>query len=328
MIFQTMALASGDKLSWSFLHRGRASDTTPDVLELRIGIPSGLPTGSLAPDSYSYSIVTVSTTANGTFTTPTGSGTINAPTSVGNGWVRYSGAYTYTPAAGTPLTVNVGFLSVSASGGDEGIGNFIDDVNVDRSSCCPPWNPQQLAQHMFYVGSGAIAGNYMLDFQTSGTLNSQMQSYIEYVNSMNSGMTSIHIAWMFYDQGTGTVPLGWVVNNNGTAVAGPMYRTWTANGPSNPNTGPVPPTPAFFPGYPLQVGTWYLVHTGIYFNNGERFFPDECDNNDIYVRIDVRLGARGGNPVLEIRDKRGETLRREELKNRVEIRQPIRRSNR
>ncbi|HEX8501790.1 MAG TPA: hypothetical protein VF659_14500 [Pyrinomonadaceae bacterium] len=332
MVFQRITLAGGDKLNWSFLHRGRGSDTTPDVAEFRIGIPGGLTAGSVAQDSYSYSIVTVSTTANGTFTTPTGGGTIHAPASVGNGWVRYSGTYTYTPAAGTPSTVNVGFLSVSSSGGDAGVGNFIDDVNVDRSSCCPPWNPTQLAQHMFYEGSGAIAGNYMLDFHTSPAMNGQMQSYVEYLNSTNSGITSIIIEWMFYDQGTGAVPMTWPTGsspgNNGTPVAGPMYRTWTANGSSNPNTSPIPPTPAFFPGYPMQVGTWYLVHTGIYLNDGHRFFPDECSENDIFVRIDVAMKAKGGNPVLEIRNKKGETLRRDELKNKVEIRQPNRRQDR
>ena len=325
MLFQPLALAGGGTLKWSFLHRGRGSDTTPDVAELRIGIPGGLPAGSLAQDSYSYPIVTVSTTANGTFTTPTGGGTINPPVSAGGGWVRYSGSYTYTPGAGTPSTVNVGLLSVSSASGVDGVGNFIDDVSLERDrSCCPPWDPSQLAQHMFYVGSGSIAGNYMLNFQTSATLNGQMQAYIEYLNSMNPATTSIIIAWMFYDQGTGTVPLGSPTGsqpgNNGTPVAGPMYRTWTANGPSNANTNPVPPTPPFFPGYPMQVGTWYLVHTGIYLNDGQVFFSEECSNNDIYFRVDIRMIARVRTPVFEIRNRRGETLRRGELKNNVELR--------
>lgn len=313
MIFQPMTLSSGDHLTWSFLHRGRGSDTTPDVAELRIGIPGGLPPGSMAQDSYSYSIVRVSTTANGTFATPAGNGTIDPPVSVGNGWVRYSGTYTYAPAAGTPPTVNVGFLSVSSSGADGGVGNFIDDVSVERGNCCPPWNPSQLAQHTFHVGSGSIVGNYTLNFQTSPALNNQMQTYVEYLNALNSGITSINIEWMLYDQGTTITP-----GINGTAVSGPFYQTWAANGPSTVNT-PAPAGAVFFPGFPMQPGRWYLIHTGIYLNNGLRFFSEECDNNDIYYRVDLRTKAKGGNAVFEVRNRRGLTVSRGEVKNRAEI---------
>lgn len=329
MIFQPLILP-GSKFNWSFLHRGRNSNTVPDVAELRIGIPSGLPSGSLGPDSYSYSIVRVSTTANGTFTTPTGSGVIDNPAPVGNGWVRYSGTYTYAPAAGTPLAVNVGFLSVSASGNDQRIGNFIDGASLDvGSSCCPPWSPAQLAQHMFHVGSGNIAAPYTLNFQTSPALNSQMQTYIEYLNAGNSSVTSIIIAWMLYDQGTGNAPmtLSTSPGNNGTAVSGPFWRTWTANGASNPNDSPTPAGPPFFPAFPMQPGTWYLIHTGIYLNDGQRFFPVECDNNDIFYRVQV-LGAKGGSPVFEIRNSKGETIGRGELKNNVEVRPRDRRPDR
>lgn len=324
MVFQQISLSSGDKLNWSFLHRGRASASVPDVAQFRIGIPNGLPTGSLPPDSYSYPIVTVSTTMNGTFTTPTGNGAIGTPAAIGNGWVRYSGTYTYTPAAGTPSIVNIGFVSISAAGGDSGVGNFIDDVNVDRNNpCCPPWNADLLAQTMSYAGSGGISGNYTLTFSPS-TVNSQMQAYIEYLNSVNPGITSITIAFALYDQGTGTVP----VTNNGTQIAGNYWMTWTANGPSNPSASPTSPNPNFFQGFPMQVGTWYMVHTGIFLNDGQRFFPDDCANNDIQVRIQVLQKARGSNPILEIRNKKGETIRRSELKNNREIRQIDGRPNR
>lgn len=323
MVFQPVSLASGDVLNWSFLHRGRGSATTPDVAELRIGIPGGLPAGSLPPDSYSFPIVRVSTTSSGVFTTPTGSGTINAPVAVGNGWVRYSGSYTYQSGSGVPAVVNLGFLSVSAAGQNPGLGNFIDGVNIEQvvksvNPCCPPWNAGKLAERMFYVGSGGIGANYTLNFQTDATLNSQMQTYIEYLHATNPAITAITIHFLLYDQGTGSVPMtfpnGSSPGNNGTPVSGNFYRTWADNGASPINT-PINPTPPFFPGFPMQVGTWYMVHTGIYLEGGQKFFPDDCAENDIFVIIKVLQKARASTPILEVRNRKGETLRQIELKN-------------
>ncbi|HYU34458.1 MAG TPA: hypothetical protein VEW48_20085 [Thermoanaerobaculia bacterium] len=48
----------------------------------------------------------------------------------------------------------------------------------------------------------------------------------------------------------------------------------------------------------MVVGTWYRVHTGIYLENGQVFFPDTCAVNEIWVRVQV-LKA-GHEPVLEI----------------------------
>lgn len=128
MIYQKVCLVSGEAIGYSFVHRGRASSTAADVMQFRIGIPGGLPAGSEPADSYSYTVVQVSTTNNGTVTSPpTGSGTINAPSSAGNGWVRYSGSYTYP---GTSRVANIGFVAISTGGGNLSIGNFIDGWNL------------------------------------------------------------------------------------------------------------------------------------------------------------------------------------------------------
>ncbi|REJ77852.1 MAG: carboxypeptidase regulatory-like domain-containing protein [Acidobacteria bacterium] len=124
MIYQPLCLRNGESFSYSFVHRGRDSATIPDVAQFRIGIPGSLPAGSEAPDTYSFPIVQVSTTNNGTVTSPpTGSGTINAPTAAGNGWVNYSGTYTYT---GTTRVGNVGFVAVSTANGNISVGNLFD----------------------------------------------------------------------------------------------------------------------------------------------------------------------------------------------------------
>jgi hypothetical protein len=333
MVFQPVALSTGDVLTWSFLHRGRYSATSADVAQFLIGIPIGLPTNSLPADSYGDVIVQVATTSNGTITPPTGNGTINAPAPAGNGWVRYSGSYTYT---GPPGTRNVGFYSVSGALNIPGGGNFIDGVDVDRvphvavanvNPCCPPWTPSALADMMVYQGSGGIAAPYTLVFANPAAapgVYGALQAYIEYLNAVNSAMTNLNIAFTLYDQGIPPVPPG-----NGTPVGSNYFETWTANGPTNPNTRPVPYPPAFFPGFPMQVGHQYLVHTGIYLDSGQHFFPADCANIDIYVRIiapgpSLAPGGPSGSarvPILQITNKQGTILRRVEVRSTAPSRQ-------
>lgn len=130
MIYQSVCLTGGESFTYSFLHRGRSSTTTPDVAQFRLGIPAGLPAGSKSANSYSFPIVTVSTTSNGTVTSPpTGSGTINAPAAAGNGWVRYSGTYTFS---GSSQLINIGFVALSTAGGAAS-GNFVDDWQIGLS---------------------------------------------------------------------------------------------------------------------------------------------------------------------------------------------------
>src|SRR5690606_2358218 len=127
MIYQQVCMTNGESFTYSFLHRGRQSSFTRDRAQFRIGLPTGLPTGPIPADSYSYPILNVATTNNGNYTTPTGSGTYDTtPSSAGNGWRRYSGTYTYT---GPTQMVNIGFRSISGAGGDT-LGNFIDDWQI------------------------------------------------------------------------------------------------------------------------------------------------------------------------------------------------------
>jgi hypothetical protein len=127
MIYQSVCMTNGESFTYSFLHRGRDSGSTRDKAQFRIGIPTGLPTGSIPADTYSYSILNVGTTNDGDYDTPTGSGTFDTtPNNAGNGWRRYSGRYTYT---GPTRMVNIGFRSISGAGGDT-LGNFLDDWQI------------------------------------------------------------------------------------------------------------------------------------------------------------------------------------------------------
>ena len=129
-----------------------------------------------------------------------------------------------------------------------------------------------------------------------------MQAYINYVNSIDPTITSIIIDWRLHDQGTGITPLPYW----GTQLLSTGYTIWYANSTSGPTFSPSnyflfnPPGP-----YPMVVGKWYGVHTGIYLNDGKKFFPVNCNDTDVFVRIQVQPMAKGVHPILEFSDGKG-----------------------
>lgn len=165
--------------------------------------------------------------------------------------------------------------------------------------CCPPWNRAALADMMVYHGTGGIAAPYTLEFQPSATLQSQMQTYINFLHTMNMAISQITIEFRLHDGGTGTVPV--MLAQLGTS----HYITWQ----EGLTTGGFP-TPTFFSGTAetMIVNRWYVIHTGIYLENNQTWFGPECANNDIGVRIQVLpLSRKGDEPaaLLQIRDGSG-----------------------
>ncbi len=170
-----------------------------------------------------------------------------------------------------------------------------NDCTPSVNPCCPPWNVDRLAEMMFYQGSGSISAPYTLKFQPTPAFKSQMQAYIDYLHSTNTAIKAITIDWRLHDQGTGVTPSGPL----GPQVDVTAYTTWTSPGNGNPA---VSGDPSFFSSpqqYPMVIGTWYRVHTGIYLENGQVFFGDNCAVNEIWVRVQV-LKAFGPEPVLEL----------------------------
>jgi hypothetical protein len=160
--------------------------------------------------------------------------------------------------------------------------------------CCPPWNASLLKEMMFYNGQGSISLPYTLKFLPTAAFNSQMKAYIDYLHTLNPAMNAIIIDWRLHDQGNGTLP-----NPNGPQGAPLATGNTTWNSPGG---GPVNSPPGLFTGFPMQVGYWYMVHTGIYLANGQKFFPEKCANNEIFVLIKTIGGRIKGSPVLEFSD--------------------------
>jgi len=132
---------------------------------------------------------------------------------------------------------------------------------------------------MFYQGSGPISDPYTLKFTPTIVFKNQMQAYINYLYSLNSAMSGITIDWRLHDQGSGSSP----APSYGPQIGSTQYVTWNMFTNGNPTIS----APGFFNGFDMIVGNWYMVHTGIYLENGQTFFPESCAQNEIYVRVQV-----------------------------------------
>ena len=94
----------GGTLSWSVKHRGRASSTTPDIAEVRLG-------SSLS----NYTILSTMSDYN-------------------TAWGSYSG--TYIIPASNSGKMYIMFSSISAAGGNITVGNLLDDIKISFTQNC------------------------------------------------------------------------------------------------------------------------------------------------------------------------------------------------
>jgi len=182
------------------------------------------------------------------------------------------------------------------------------------TDCCPPWNEETIKQNMTIKQnpSGGLNANYTVLFTPTQTLKNQMQSYLDYAHAMNPSINAIIINWRL-----GKVN-GTTCEGLGTMVGGEKFTTWNAN-----NNGNINGT-NFWSGYPMEVGIWYKLHTGIFLNDGQKFFDDNCANNDICIRIQIQNGMK----VLEVNSNGKVFKTTEALKSNVKkSRNPMRFKN-
>lgn len=169
--------------------------------------------------------------------------------------------------------------------------------------CCPPWNSDMLKSMLFYQGTGNISDPYTLRFQPSNAFKQQIQAYINYLNAVNPAITTITIHFAAYDAGNGASP------GSGTGQVGSNHWvSWTAGGNGNPSNGAI----NLFGSGIMQTNRWYQIHTGIYLENKQAFFPESCANNDTYVRIqtqNMRL-APDSQPPIEYRSVPSSAVRK------------------
>jgi hypothetical protein len=134
MLYQPICLASGETFHFSFNHHRRLWSGT-DIIEFRMGIPSGLVANSRPADSYSRQVMRGSHTmgaapsGTGSASTTTYDGTTNLTSSiVTNQWALYEGDHTL-PDTGWSGVRNLGFYSIQ--GNSTTSGNMLDNINID-----------------------------------------------------------------------------------------------------------------------------------------------------------------------------------------------------
>lgn len=125
-LYQNFCLLKGDTIRWRFSHRGRLG---LDVAELNVAGPGGT----------KQSVVQVGSNNTGTFNSPKtfanslvqqSTAATPLPHRIGSaqtGWVDYRGSFVYDGSAGAG---SLGFESISAEGGNNSVGNFLDAVQI------------------------------------------------------------------------------------------------------------------------------------------------------------------------------------------------------
>lgn len=205
----------------------------------------------------------------------------------------------------------------------QGFGKCKEPASPAFNPCCPPINPNVVAESLD-KSPGSISAPYTLKFQPTTAFKNQMQAYINYVSTLPPFLNQITVEWRLHDQGTGNVPMTFPASLGGTSPGnnGPLletnYTTWTAGGSGNPTISGIAnffgtPSGPLTSQFPMKINNWYMIHTGTYMEGGT-FFSKDCADNDIFVRIQVLGMAKGVNPVLELRNRKGEIIGRKELK--------------
>lgn len=118
-VFQNVCMINGETVRWRFAHRGRASSTLYDVMDLKYGRLGDF-----------RDLTRVGTTNSGLRLVPVDSnGNIsNPPVDIGGGWVRYTGAFTFQQSTGGS---NIGFEAFASGNGVITGGNLIDDIQIN-----------------------------------------------------------------------------------------------------------------------------------------------------------------------------------------------------
>ncbi|MCT7376015.1 DUF7507 domain-containing protein [Chelativorans salis] len=156
LLYQEICLVEGDRVKWELSHRGRVDGAGPvyDTMEFKIAQDVTDKTNRVAT-------VTTSTDGIGACTEHTEGGVAN-PTACNfqvlqNGWVGYSGAFTWNSATAIQP---FGFGAVSTGSGNTTVGNFLDDIRLTivpvielGGATEGPEDPSATVPHLIVVGN-------------------------------------------------------------------------------------------------------------------------------------------------------------------------------
>ncbi|HEY0660913.1 MAG TPA: OmpA family protein [Lysobacter sp.] len=220
---QDVCLVAGEVVGWSASHRGRGSATVADVMEFRIGaIP----------------IARMSTASDGNPSSITAAlGTVDAPVPANGGWVDYSGQFSYS---GATATVDLGFEAISAASGNNSIGNFLDNIQINlrpfvefaqaaysQNEASPTGNRPRLV----VAGTVPVGGMTVPVTVTGGTATLGL----DYTTASGTADVSVFIPAGVYDNASFPLPITMVNDGSGDPDETITFGTpSTAGNPSSP----------------------------------------------------------------------------------------------
>lgn len=131
-LYQDILVFSNETIPWSASHRGRSNDNIADIAEVFISDPLDW-TGATFSGNKLYS-ATISTSRDGSpsgITTNTGSiANSDSAEALANGWFKYSDIW---QGPSISKKYRFAFQSVSTAGGNNTIGNFLDNIQIKLS---------------------------------------------------------------------------------------------------------------------------------------------------------------------------------------------------
>jgi len=134
MAYQPICMVGGETFDFEFYHHTRSWSTTNEI-QFRFGIPTGLPSGSRAADSYSRVVAQGVNVLGASGSTATASITAGADTTgagyevkaaPNKNWVRYYGTHTIPSDFGG--VKNLGFYGILPA--NSAAANLIDNINI------------------------------------------------------------------------------------------------------------------------------------------------------------------------------------------------------
>ena len=131
-LYQKLCVSDGETFSFEFYHNVGGTSRT-DIASFRLGIPSGLPSGSVGADSYDREVLRASSSTGSTVNVVTGvsktdgSGTTGSVAALEGGWGKYSGTHTL-PSSGYSGVRNIGFFGIQSP--SPGAGNLLDKISL------------------------------------------------------------------------------------------------------------------------------------------------------------------------------------------------------
>ncbi|MEY2847325.1 MAG: hypothetical protein RL076_2871, partial [Chloroflexota bacterium] len=132
-LYQTLCVENGDSFDFQFYHNVGGSSRT-DIASFRLGIPSGLPSGSVAADTYDREVLRASTTVGGTQFAATSAviaqqstDNTNSSATIVGGWGVY-GARHKLPNTNWSGLRNIGFYGIQSS--CPACGNLLDKITL------------------------------------------------------------------------------------------------------------------------------------------------------------------------------------------------------